>query len=78
MMKAHLTGLSISLSTVRSADRIYVVKGGSVVEAGSHEQLIENKNGVYTALISRQLESQRKLDGDDQANGSHSPEAAAK
>ena len=38
------------LSTVRNADNIVVIDGGSIVEEGSHEVLI-NKNGLYTKFI---------------------------
>ncbi|HUE97531.1 MAG TPA: ABC transporter ATP-binding protein [Longimicrobiaceae bacterium] len=37
------------LSTVRSADRIYVLEGGAVVEQGTHDELIV-PDGVYAAL----------------------------
>ncbi|KAI6195157.1 Multidrug resistance protein pgp-3 [Aphelenchoides besseyi] len=43
------------LSTIRSADRIVVVKDGRVVEQGKHEELIEQK-GVYYRLIKKQAE----------------------
>ena len=50
------------LSTVRSADCIYVVKEGQVVEQGSHDDLIQNPEGAYTALIRRQMEAQAMLE----------------
>lgn len=34
------------LSTVKDADRIYVLKNGSIIEQGNHDELIENQ-GVY-------------------------------
>jgi ATP-binding cassette subfamily B protein len=37
------------LSTIRNADCIYVMEYGKLVEAGTHEQLLE-KNGIYTSL----------------------------
>ncbi|MBD2442807.1 ABC transporter ATP-binding protein [Dolichospermum sp. FACHB-1091] len=37
------------LSTIRNADCIYVMEHGKLVEAGTHEQLLE-KNGIYTSL----------------------------
>jgi ATP-binding cassette subfamily B protein len=37
------------LSTVRSADRIIVLKKGKIIEEGSHEQLI-TQNGHYAEL----------------------------
>ena len=43
------------LSTIRNADRIFVVKDGQVVEQGSHDELIEVANGVYATLVERQL-----------------------
>lgn len=42
------------LSTVRHADNIIVLKEGSVVETGSHDQLL-TKGGLYHQLLSRQL-----------------------
>jgi len=43
------------LSTVRSADVIYVVDEGRIIEQGSHEELIANDAGAYSALIRRQM-----------------------
>ncbi|WP_207765399.1 ABC transporter ATP-binding protein [Cuspidothrix issatschenkoi] len=37
------------LSTVRNADCIYVMEHGKLVEAGTHEQLLD-KNGIYASL----------------------------
>lgn len=37
------------LSTIRHADRIYVVDGGHVVEAGSHQELVDHE-GIYRSL----------------------------
>lgn len=56
------------LSTVRSADCIYVVKAGKVVERGCHDDLIQDDGGFYSALIRRQLDSQRKLDSGGQVS----------
>jgi ATP-binding cassette subfamily B protein len=41
------------LSTVMHADRIYVLKKGSIVESGNHDELI-HKNGLYNALWKEQ------------------------
>ena len=42
------------LSTVQDADRIIVIQKGAVIEAGTHEQLVE-KQGAYANLVRRQL-----------------------
>ncbi|CAI9100140.1 OLC1v1037080C1 [Oldenlandia corymbosa var. corymbosa] len=39
------------LSTIRKADFIAVVQNGKVVEAGSHDELIEDTGGLYTSLV---------------------------
>jgi subfamily B ATP-binding cassette protein MsbA len=42
------------LSTVRSADRIFVVDGGRISEIGTHDELLE-KNGIYRKLYDLQF-----------------------
>ena len=42
------------LATVRRADRIYVVEGGRVAEAGTHDELVA-KAGAYARLAALQL-----------------------
>ena len=42
------------LSTVQAADRILVLDGGSVVEAGTFDELIA-QDGLFTELARRQL-----------------------
>ena len=44
------------LSTVRDADRIYVMDDGSVIEAGNHDELIKSK-GKYYEMFSKQSEN---------------------
>src|SRR5262249_35862077 len=42
------------LSTIKKADRIVVLQKGRVVEAGTHESLLENDAGVYYGLVHAQ------------------------
>jgi ABC-type multidrug transport system fused ATPase/permease subunit len=44
------------LSTVRGADRIFVLKEGAVVESGTHTELMARDAGVYRNLSLLQLE----------------------
>ena len=46
------------LSTVKMADRIYVIDNGSIVESGSHQQLIR-KEGTYARLFNIQAQNYR-------------------
>merc|ERR1719354_1460672 len=43
------------LSTVKDANRIYVIEHGTVAETGTHDELMKNE-GVYAQLVSRQLQ----------------------
>uniref|UniRef100_A0A0D6QS15 Uncharacterized protein n=1 Tax=Araucaria cunninghamii TaxID=56994 RepID=A0A0D6QS15_ARACU len=46
------------LTTVRNADMIAVVQRGSIVEKGSHTQLVANPSGAYSQLIRLQQMNQ--------------------
>jgi len=46
--------ISHRISTVRHADRIVVLKEGSVVEYGTHEALLA-RDGYYAGLFQKQL-----------------------
>lgn len=47
--------ISHRFSTVRNADRIFVLDQGKIVESGSHEELLE-KNGKYAQGFKKQAE----------------------
>ncbi|KAL3525999.1 hypothetical protein ACH5RR_014371 [Cinchona calisaya] len=47
------------LSTIQNATLIVVVQNGQVVETGSHDELIEDENGLYTSLIRLQQMEKR-------------------
>jgi ABC-type multidrug transport system fused ATPase/permease subunit len=44
------------LSTVRTADKIIVVKDGQVVEQGTHQELMGYENGIYRNLSELQFD----------------------
>lgn len=46
-----------SLSTVRNADMILVVKNGHIVEQGTHTELLKRR-GYYYELYTRQYEDE--------------------
>lgn len=44
------------LSTVRNADVIAVISGGTVVELGNHDELMKSEIGEYRNLVNKQLD----------------------
>ncbi|MGX7265392.1 ABC transporter ATP-binding protein [Enterococcus crotali] len=46
------------LSTIKNADKILVMEQGSVVEIGSHDELIDKTDGYYHALYEAQFKKQ--------------------
>jgi len=42
------------LSTIRDADRIFVMAGGSIVQCGTYEELMAQRDGVFAELARRQ------------------------
>jgi ATP-binding cassette subfamily B (MDR/TAP) protein 1 len=43
------------LSTIRNANLIAVTHDGAIVEQGTHDQLMQLPNGIYKALVARQM-----------------------
>ena len=43
------------LSTIRNADRIYVMEGGRVIQAGPYEELMRVEDGMFARMMRRQL-----------------------
>jgi len=44
------------LSTIKKVDRIFVVQGGGLAETGSHAELTQRNNGIYSNLLKLQLQ----------------------
>jgi ATP-binding cassette, subfamily B, bacterial len=44
------------LSTIKKVDRIFVIKQGELAEMGSHAELMELNNGIYSNLLKLQLQ----------------------
>ncbi len=44
------------LSTIKKVDRIFVIQEGLLAEVGSHQELTERHNGIYSNLLKLQLQ----------------------
>jgi len=44
------------LSTIKKVDRIFVINEGTLAEAGSHGELTQKDNGIYSNLLKLQLQ----------------------
>jgi NHLM bacteriocin system ABC transporter ATP-binding protein len=55
--RLHVTRIVIAhrLSTVRNADRIYVIDAGRVVQSGSFDELMRASDGLFARMMARQL-----------------------
>ncbi len=49
------------LSTLRHADRLVVIKEGSIAEMGPHAELMAKEDGVYRRLVTIQTEWSRTI-----------------
>jgi ATP-binding cassette subfamily B protein len=45
------------LATVRRCDRIYVLESGTIVEDGTHAELVTREGGIYRRLAEMQFSS---------------------
>jgi subfamily B ATP-binding cassette protein MsbA len=50
-----MIGIAHRLSTVKNADRIHSMSDGTIIETGTHAELLAN-DGVYASLYSIQSE----------------------
>lgn len=66
--------ISHRFSTVRTADRIVVLKDGRIVEQGSHSELMAN-HGLYAELFA--IQASAFLEEDTQADGTPEPRPGA-
>ena len=48
------------LSTVKRADKILVLEDGKVVQVGSHNDLYQQKEGLYHKLVERQFNNSKE------------------
>ena len=53
-LKATRIVIAHRLSTIVNADRIYVMRGGRVVEAGTYQDLVA-QGGLFAELVARQV-----------------------
>ncbi|KAH9676237.1 ABC transporter B family member 15 [Citrus sinensis] len=56
------------LSTIRSADVIVVIQNGQVMETGSHDVLIQDENGLYTALVNLHQTEKANTNPEEKSN----------
>ena len=49
------------LSTIRNASRILVIEDGKIVQAGTHDELISDKEGLYEKLYEMQFRNKNQI-----------------
>ncbi len=60
LIKSRTTfAIAHRLSTLRNADRLCVLKEGKMVEVGTHDELLQKKDGEYAKLVKMQSEISR-------------------
>ena len=63
------------LSTISHADVIIVLREGEIVERGSHEQLLEIPDGLYSAMWREQSSSYQDPDRANTTNESNNEQS---
>ena len=54
------------LSTIKRADKIVVLRGGLIVEQGTHDNLLQNEDSVYSSLVRAQALEMGKEDYEEE------------
>lgn len=56
MKEKTVIAIAHRLSTIRAMDRTIVIENGQILQDGSHEQLLKQKDGIYQKLWQKQSE----------------------